>query len=177
MKPLISLITLSTGLLGGCAPVDVPNSGPPAFVGAEIQTGPNGLCYGMDTTPAVIETEVIQALDQAAVLAEDGTVLSPAIYSSISRQRIVRERQQVAFETLCPPAYTPAFVQSLQRALRARGYYHGQLNAVLDAETGRAIQDYQRQTGPDSPLLSFSSAQSLGLVALTQAQIDALDAD
>ena len=40
--------------------------------------------------------------------------------------------------------------------------------------TGRAVQDFQRQDGPDSPLLSIETARSLGIVALSQEQLDRL---
>jgi hypothetical protein len=162
--------------LPGCTP-DAPVTAAPAvpvFIAAEIETGPDGLCYGRDISPAVLETVTAQVLDAPAVLAPDGAVVTPAIYRSVIRQEIVRERQEVAFETVCPPAYTLAFVETLQRALAVRGFYNGPLTGVMDIATGQAVQAFQRQTGPDSPLLSIATARALGIVALTADQIDAL---
>jgi hypothetical protein len=163
--------------LTGCADLldPVPDN-VPAFVAAQIETGTDGRCYGRDITPAVIETVTAQVLDQPAVMADDGSVISPAVFRREIRQEITRERQVVAFETICPPAYTLEFVETLQRALQARGYYSGDINGLLDAYTGRAIQSFQRDDGPDSPLLWISTARELGIVALSSEQIEALNA-
>jgi peptidoglycan hydrolase-like protein with peptidoglycan-binding domain len=62
---------------------------------------------------------------------------------------------------------TPAFIASVQRALKARGYYRGPVTGALDTRTGRAIQRYQRDRGDvDSATLSLRSARDLGLVAV-----------
>ncbi|KIQ69057.1 peptidoglycan-binding domain-containing protein [Wenxinia marina] len=143
----------------------------PAFLSAQIESGPDGRCYGRDITPAVIQTVTAQALETPAVLGPAGEVVQPAVYASVIRQEIVREREEVAFETLCPPAYTAQFVESLQRALFARGFYRGAVTGHMDAQTGRAVQDFQREGGPDSPLLSLAAARALGLVALSAEQL------
>ncbi|MBM1220857.1 peptidoglycan-binding protein [Ponticoccus sp. SC2-23] len=166
------------GFLAACStqlpPVEAPNV--PSFIAAEIEAGEDGRCYGRDITPAIIETLTEQVLVQQATYDEDGTLLSPARYESAIRQQITREREEVAFETLCPPAYTEVFVASLQRALRARGFYGGEITGVMDTATGRAVQDYQRRDGPDSPLLWIAAARELGLVELSDEQIEALNA-
>lgn len=172
MQPHLVLVA---GLLalaacgGGAAPAGVPS-----FIAAEITHDADGRCYGRDIAPAVIQTVTAQEVETPAVLAPDGTVLVPATYRSVIRQEIVRERGEQAFETICPPVYTAEFVASLQRALAARGYYHGPVNGIIDTATGRAVQDYQRADGPDSPLISIAAARRLGLIALTREQIDLL---
>lgn len=158
----------------GCATPDVPASNPPAFLGAAIDTDADGRCFGRDVQPAVIETVTAQELERPATFAPDGSQLSPAVFRTVTRQQIIRERQEVDFETICPPAYTPAFVESLQRALAVRGFYEGPVNGVMDVATGRAVQDFQRRDGPDSPLLSIGAARRLGLVRLSPDEIDAL---
>lgn len=160
----------------GAAPEDASAPAVPAFIAAEIEPGPDGRCYGRDITPALIETVTEQVLDQPARYDETGALVRQARYRTVIRQQITRERREVSFETLCPPAYTPEFVSSLQRALRARGVYSGPISGVMDAPTGRAVQDYQRGDGPDSPLLWIGAARALGLVELSAAQIDALNA-
>jgi hypothetical protein len=164
-------------VLSACAATTQPPPAAPlipAFITDGIEIGRDGLCYATDTTPAVIETVTAQVLDQAAVLAPDGTVVTPASYRTVTRQEITRERAEITFETLCPPAYTEAFVQSLQRALALRGFYGGPVNGVMDVTTGRAVQDFQRDSGPDSPILSITAARTLGLARLSQDQIDRL---
>lgn len=138
---------------------------------AAIETDASGRCIGRSITPAVIETVTAQVLDQPAVLGPDGAVVQPARYRSVIRQNITRDRQEVLFETICPPDFTPQFVATLQRALATRGYYAGPINGVLDTATGRAVQDYQRGIGPDSPLLSIGAARALGIVSLSDAQL------
>lgn len=158
----------------GCA--TAPAGGPPvpAFAEAEIRPDPEGRCWGRDVAPAVIETVTVQEQASPPVLGPDGTVIAPATYRSVIRQQIARERREVAFETLCPPSYTTEFVESLQRALAARGYYRGEVDGRMSAALRRAVQDFQRRDGPDSPLLSLESARRLGLVALSREEIQRL---
>ena len=160
-------------MLAGCASEPLA-PGVPEFVSAEITHDDEGRCWGRDIAPAVIQTVTAHEIDTPAVLAEDGTVLTPATYRSVTRQEIVRERGEQAFETICPPVYTEEFVASLQRALAARGFYRGEVTGVMDTATGRAVQDFQREDGPDSPLLSIAAARRLGLIELTREQVDAL---
>lgn len=171
--PMSALLVLT---LSACAanPPAVPDL-VPTFMAAQIESDSDGRCFGRDITPAVIETVTAQVLDSPAVISEDGSVASPASYRSEITQQITRERQEVAFETLCPPAYTVEFVQTLQRALKARGFYGGEVHGLLDRGTNRAVQEFQRGDGPDSPLLWISTARELGIVALSPDQIDRLN--
>lgn len=139
----------------------------PAFMAAEIETGADGRCYGRDITPAVIETVREQRREPG-----DG----PARYRSVTRQQILRERREVLFETLCPPEFTPAFVETLQRALVTRGFHPGPVTGRLDKTTFEAVQAFQRGSGgPDSPVLSLASAQRLGIRALSAAQLEIMN--
>lgn len=173
------LTILLPGLIGlaltGCVATPLPQaltSSGTALPGlAAIETDATGRCLGRAITPAVIETVTAQELDRPAVVGPDGAVLHPARYRSVIRQNIVRDRQEVLFETICPPAFTLEFVATLQRALTARGYYAGPITGILDIATGRAVQDYQRGIGPDSPLLSIGAARALGIVSLSDAQL------
>jgi hypothetical protein len=163
--------------LAGCGAPEPPapaTATVPTFISDEIEIGQDGRCFATDTMPAVIQTVTAQVLDRPAVTAPDGTILSPAAYRTVTRQEITREREEVTFETLCPPAYTAAFVESLQRALALRGFYGGPVTGVMDVTLGRAVQDFQRQTGPDSPILSIATARSLGLEELSPEEIDRL---
>ncbi len=139
----------------------------PAFMEAEIQTDAQGRCFGRDITPAVIETVREQIREPG-----DG----PARYRTVSRQQILYERREVLFETLCPPEFTPAFVETLQRALVTRGFHPGPVTGRLDRVTLDAVQAFQRGSGgPDSPVLSLASAQRLGIRALSQDQLDIMN--
>jgi hypothetical protein len=172
------MVLLWLAACGGSAPPPdaVPSGAPaiPAFLTDGIEIGTDGRCFATDTTPAVIETVTAQVLDRPAEIAPDGTVTAPAAYRTVTRQEITRERTEVSFETLCPPSYTADFVSSLQRALALRGFYTGPVTGIMDIPTGRAVQDFQRIEGPDSPILSIETARTLGLAQLTAEQIDRL---
>lgn len=139
---------------------------PPALQTAQVERDETGTCFGRDVTPAVVETRTEQVMVNPAVAAPDGTTLSPATFETVTRQQIVRERQEVRFETICPEDLTPAFIAALQRALAARGFYIGPITALMDLRTKRAIQLYQRQRGHDTPILDIRTARELGLVAI-----------
>lgn len=162
------LLTCFAGVLAlaGCDPLDAPYSNPPAFATAAVEVDSDGRCYGRDVTPAVIETITEQVLVQPAQVSSDGTVLSPAAFRTVTRQVIVRERREVAFETVCPQVYTMEFVQTLQRSLKARGYYNGPVDGILNDRTAEAVRRFQRTIGHDSGLLALETARQLGLVAL-----------
>ena len=123
-------------------------------------------CYGRHTTPAIVETVTEQVLVQPPQVSADGSVSYPAVYRTETRQDIVRERQELWFETLCTDALTPEFAASVQRALAARGLYTGQINGKLDRATRRAIAAYQKPEGLDSEILSLAGARKLGLVEM-----------
>lgn len=163
---------IMTALVGGltlsaCSGGIVPASNPPSFNAEAIEYDVAGNCYGRDVTPAVIETVTEHVMVQPAMVTTDGTVTSQAVFRTVTRQAILRERREVVFETVCPQALTQEFVASLQRALRTRGTYNGQINGVMDSATQKAIQTYQRQEGYDSSLLDIRTARDFGLVAIS----------
>jgi Putative peptidoglycan binding domain len=127
--------------------------------------GPTGQCWDRDIIPAVIETETEQVLVQAEVRDADGVVVTPAIFSSESRQRMVQDRAQVWFPAPCAVDMTLEFVATLQRALKARGFYLLPLTGIYDAPTMAAVRRYQATRGLDSPKLSLGAARELGIVA------------
>lgn len=133
---------------------------------AEAPPGaPEGSCWGRDVTPAIVETVTDQILLQPAQVDVDGSVRAPAIYKTETRQQIVRERKEVWFETPCPVLMDVAFVETLQRALKARKLYRGAITGEMDNPTHRAIRRYQAPLGLDSDILSGAAARKLGLVA------------
>lgn len=162
---------LGVAALDGCGGSVVPFSNPPAFEAPQVEVDAAGRCYGRDVSPAVIETVTEQVLVTPPEVDATGAVTRPATFRTVTRQEIKRERQEVAFETICPPALTVEFVSSLQRALKARGYYHGPIDGVMDARTGAAIRAFQRIDGHDSPLLDIRTARALGLTVLSPEEL------
>jgi FAD/FMN-containing dehydrogenase len=123
---------------------------------------PEGACWARDVTPAVIETEIRQDMVSPARTAADGTAV-PASFRSVTQQKIVQDRRDVWFQTPCPDEMTPAFVASLQRALKARGLYRGPVTGEMHAATSRAVRQFQAERGLDSPVLSLAAARDLGI--------------
>lgn len=167
----LGFLSLLSACAGDVAPVVTPQ--PPAVLDfGQIETAADGRCFGHDVAPAVIETVTEQILVTPEQRGANGAVTVPATFRTITRQQIIRERAELRFETLCPPQYTPELVATLQRALKARGVYPGPINGALDGATSQAIQRFQRRAGHDSPLLDIRTARDLGIVALSQAQLD-----
>jgi hypothetical protein len=159
--------------LAACVGAPVPDAPSRADFSAELivtrdaapPKGPAGACWQADIKPAVIETVTEQILVEPERLSEDGTRI-PAIYSSETSQRIVEDRGTVWFRAPCAHEMTVDFVATLQRALKARGFYLLPLTGVLDAPTRDAIRRYQRARGLDSDHLSLAGARDLGLLAV-----------
>lgn len=153
------------GLAVGCTPSATPPDNVAIDMG-EIRTTLSGKCFANDVTPAVIQTVTLQEIDTPEERAADGTILRPATFRTVTRQNIVQERQVIEVETICPPAYTPDFVATLQRALTVRGYYQGPINGILDTATTSAVRRYQGRNGDEINVLTIQTARDLGLVAL-----------
>ena len=170
MTRTLILSLMAAGLLTACEralPVTGPGAPVVARSGAEAPAGAApGTCWGKVVTPAVIETVTDQVLERPAGIGDDGTPKRPATYRTETRQKIVEERRVTWFETPCPEIRTPDFVASLQRALSARGHYHGPVTGRMDARTRAAVRRYQATDGPESGILSLASARRLGLVAI-----------
>ena len=126
---------------------------------------PTDACWGRDTIPAVIETVTDTVLVQPEQRDAAGKILHPASYSSVARQRMVHDREEVWIRTPCYNQLTPDTIITLQRALKARGYYLEPLTGALDWATQTAIRRYQADHGLDTRVLSLKAAQALGLVA------------
>ena len=167
MRFLVPLLALCACASTGDAPDNV------LIDLGQIETRADGRCIAKDTAPAVIETVTIQEIDQPELRDAEGNVTRPASFRTVTRQQIVRDRSEIRFETVCPQTYTVEFVSTLQRALKVRGFYNGPITGGLDQATGAGIRSFQRDTGPDTVLMSIETARKLGLVALSQSQLDA----
>lgn len=132
-------------------------SGPPP--------GPENACWQADIRPAVIETVSLQKVIRAETRDSAGQLLTPAVISTETQQRILSDRSTMWFRSPCPEEMTPEFIATLQRALKARGYYMLPLTGMTDAPTRQAIGRYQRERGLDSDHLSLAAAKDLGLIA------------
>ena len=140
------------GLLGSlclcaCAP-QIPVDGPdPGDLSREAITlthagpppGPEGTCWAHDLIPAVYETTTLQSLVTPERKDAAGRIVVPASYTSVSQLRVVQDRRDIWFTSPCPDEITPQSLVTLQRALKARGYYDQSLTAEMDAATTEAL--------------------------------------
>lgn len=169
-----TLLALSGLVLAGCLNRELPTMSQfsePELTVTQAPAPPGatpGSCWGQDATPATIETVTEQILIQPAQINSDGTVVSPAVYKTETHQKIVTEREEIWFETPCRPEWTPEFIASLQRALKARGVYRGPITGHMDSRTRKAIRKFQKPQGLDSQILSVAAARKLGLIAIDQ---------
>lgn len=167
--PLVAVIGFAA-----CTPVASENPAD-ALMGSMLDVPPGappGTCWGKIVSPALIETVTEQVLVEPARLATDGSVATPAIFRTETRQRIVTERDVTWFETPCPAEVTPELIATLQRALAARDLYAGPITGQIDPATSAGVRRYQSQTGLDSPILSLAAARTLGLIATPMDQVD-----
>ena len=132
---------------------------------------PEGECWDTDVIPAVIETETVQSLTSPEQRDATGQITSLASYKSVSKLRIVQDRSQVWFRVPCPALQNAAFWATVQRALKARGYYLSPVTGENNAETAEAVRRFQAGRGLDSKVLSLAAAQELGLVAVPMDQL------
>ena len=135
--------------------VQISGEGPPG--------GPEGACWAHDLIPAVYETTTEQTLISAEVLDDAGRVVTPAVYQSVAKLRVVTERRDIWFRAPCPADMTVDYLATLQRALKARGYYSLPVTGEMDAATAEALRRYQADHGLDSPKLALAAARDLGL--------------
>lgn len=133
-----------------------------------IQTSTNGACFA--TTAGPTETVVVQDVIEVAPVIKDrnGVILSPPVFRNVTRPATNTIGDGMQFETVCPPAFTTAFVATLQRAMITRGAYSGAVNGQYDVATGLAVQRYQREQGIDSPYLAVTTARQLGVLAVAR---------
>ena len=128
------------------------------------ESGPPGACWDRYTLPAVIETVTDQVLVQPEARGPDGAIIRPAIFRTESSQQIVQDRGQVWFRAPCIAEQTVEFVATLQRALKARGFYVAPVNGIFDPTTAEAVRRYQASRGFDSPRLTLAAARELGII-------------
>ena len=133
--------------------------------------GPADACWANDEVPAVIETVTEQVLVTPEMRAADGTITQAAVFATDIDQRMVQEREVVWFQTPCPDVMGLEFTATLQRALKARGYYLRDVTAQFDAPTRTAIRRFQAERGLDSETLSLAAARDLGLIEVPRDQL------
>ena len=176
-----TLLLLAGLLLSACKTLGhyVPEAPTRADLSAELirldrpgpPPGPEGACWASDITPMVVETVTEQIVTSPEKLGADGAVIAPASYRTETHQRIVQEREEIWFRAPCSHEWTVDFVATLQRALKARGYFLLPVSGELDISTREAVHRFQIDRGLDSPQLSLAAAQELGIIAVDRSSL------
>lgn len=170
MTPTRSVLPALAVLIAGCqqtASPDVTRVIPAAVVTAQEGSAPGdapGQCWVQ--LPPTTQTKLVEQTVrvQDAVIGPDGTQTAPAIYRKVQAPVEVETSSNRGFARLCDAQLTAPFVETLQRALSARGYYLGEIDGTLTPATNAAVRAYQLSQGLDSDMLSVAAAQQLGLV-------------
>ncbi len=145
MKHLL-LLTLSTSLMAACTVPSTQDTEP------KITQAQDGRCYSsIVTQPAIIETTTQQI------------PLDTGGYETRQVQNIIRPREEIKFQAICPTTLTPDFIASLQRALAARSLAPGPITGTLTPSTRDAVQRFQSQLGLGTAVLTHTAAVQLGL--------------
>lgn len=162
-------------MLAACKPLGAPVPKAPGRADLSMELirldapgppkGPEGACWARDVTPMVIETVSEQVMVMPERRDAAGKVIEPASFRTDTHQRIVQEREEVWFRAPCPQDFTVEFVATLQRALKARGFFLHPVTGMMDATTTESVRRFQVERGLDSPQLALAAARELGIVA------------
>lgn len=107
--------------------------------------------------PAKYRTVARRIVDTPAMVR---TVPVPAVYRDEVTQDIIEPARTERVEVVCEARTIPDFVRSMQRALRARGLYDGEIDGKVGPATRAAVKEFQNGT---SEVLTIESARRLGL--------------
>ena len=138
----------------------------------DAESPPNGrpgACYIRNTAPAVIETVTEQILVKPETRGIDpntgqSVILESAVYKTKTVQNIISGRKEDWIEVICVKNQSLVFVQTLQRALAARGHYRGSATGIMDDHTKRAIRKVQKPFGINSDEVTVDLAEHYGLI-------------
>lgn len=169
-RPKAVILAFGLGVLAGCETKAPAVEAPEPGVLEATRNGPDGAapgsCWGRTVSPAVVEQVREQVQVSPAEVSVDGTITKLPVFRNEVREQIVTPRRDNWFETPCPEVMTPAFVETLQRALAVRGFYAGPVTGQMDAATRAAVLQFQSSEGLPSGVLSLATARQLGLVAV-----------
>ncbi len=166
MTPRACILPCILMCLINCAapPAQPPLSNPDV---AELSTVFDARCFAK-TAPQEVTTIVTQqVMVRPATTSPDGSITFPPVFRNEDLPVTEVIDNGVEFETLCDAELTEQRIATLQRALKARLVYEGLITGVYDAATQAAVQSVQVPRGINSPKLSRSLAEELGVVPIS----------
>lgn len=123
-------------------------------------------CWATDAIPAQGDMVLDEVVITPARTDARGRVTEPAVTAWRERMAETDASEERLFSVPCPEQMDAEFIAALQRALKVRGLYAGDVSGEMDSDTRSAIRAWQRPLGLDSGILSLDAARQLGLVAL-----------
>ncbi|MEN8708721.1 MAG: peptidoglycan-binding domain-containing protein [Paracoccaceae bacterium] len=136
------IIAMVSGCLAPVAPSD-----PNAPDGA-----PQGTCWAKWTQPAVLESRTYMRETQSGQ------------FETYTEYNELEQRRDHVFQTPCPKVFTAYYIETLQRALKVRGFFDGPVTGIYDSATKAAIKAYQTTKDLPSDQLSVETAVEFGLL-------------
>ncbi|MBB5515813.1 hypothetical protein FHS89_001833 [Rubricella aquisinus] len=109
--------------------------------------------------PARIETVEREVIDTPERI--EATTL-PARFRTVERRVEVRPERVVWSNVVCDTDQTGTLIANVQRSLRERGLYTGEIDGINGPGTRAAIRAYQLENGLDSSILTIETARILG---------------
>jgi len=111
-------------------------------------------------TPPKYTTIRVKKLVQPATTK---TIPIPAKYKTITKKKKIAEGYTKWVPVVCKTSINPTMIRSVQRALKAEGFYNGPIDGIQGAETNAAIRAYQKAKGLPVAGLSIATMESLGI--------------
>ena len=115
-------------------------------------------CGPVETQRQLVEPQVTVVPSEAAPENPPGRC-----WTQLEDRSAADGKTPLWFETPCPADVDKAFIQSLQRALQARGLFDGPVTGTIGPKTRAAVRGYQIELALDSETLSLAAARRLGL--------------
>lgn len=167
--PAMAVCTLFLAACASAPPTGLGQIVEPDLIATQAQrpeAAPPGTCWSQLKEPPVLATVTALVVSTPAKFDSDGQLLEPEVVEENTIKTVIEDGKSTWFERPCADVLTPAFIESLQRALGARALYGGPITGRMDADTRFAVRLFQKPLGLDSGILSVEAGRRLGLIAI-----------
>jgi len=111
--------------------------------------------------PAVYKTVKIRKMIQPP---QEKRISIPEEYQTVTRREKVSDGHMEWRPVLCQVNMTSAKIREIQKALKAKGYYHGPIDGIVGSQTINAMRKFQKAKGLASTrFLTVETVTALGV--------------
>ncbi len=110
--------------------------------------------------PAVYKNITVTKLVQPAQVKR---ITIPEAYSTVTKRQMVSPSKVVWKKVVCQSNMGTSTIASVQKALKAKGLYHGPIDGIYGTLTKQAVRAYQKQNGLAVGGLTHEVMKSLGV--------------